>query len=256
MKSYLSSRLRFLVLAGSLLLISGSLWATGSNLERLGDAAYQRRNYDSAINYFSRAAADKSAPAAVLYKLGNAHYRLHHVAEAMLAYERALLRQPAFPAAAHNATLIQKQVSPAAAKEVFFLRWWQALTAASLSNLWAFLAISLFAGLLLTLGWRQYKRLRMAWLRPQVTGGLLVLVLLMAIFSFAGVQRHTPKAAGIVMRPDVRFQSAVSGSATGGLSLPEGLLVTVLHKEKNGYIVRLPDGQEGIVQGTDIAVVE
>lgn len=256
MKNIATIKTDLFILALSCLMISGNLWAAGTPFVNLGDAAYQRKSYDSAINYYSRAAAEKDAAASVFFKLGNAHYRLRHIGEAMLAYERALLRQPAFPAAAQNAALIQKQVSPAASHEVFFLRWWQALTAPSLSNMWALLAILLFTGVLLALGWRQFRRMGKGWLRPQVTAGALVLAALFAVFSFAGAKRFAPKSAGVVMRPDVRFQPAVSGTAASGLSLPEGLLVEVLHKEKNGFIVQLPDGQEGVVQGTDISVVE
>src|ERR1043165_2628597 len=84
--------------------------AWGNDQERLtllGDAAYNRKAFDSAVNYYELAAAGKSPDAAVLYKLGNAHYRLKHIGEAMLAYERALLRQPGFAAAARNANVIQ-----------------------------------------------------------------------------------------------------------------------------------------------------
>jgi tetratricopeptide (TPR) repeat protein len=230
-------------------------WAAGSQLVALGDAAYQRKAYDSAVHYNNRAAADKQASATVFYKLGNAHYRLRHVGEAMLAYERALLRQPAFPAAAKNAQLIQKQVSPATRNEIFFLRWWQALTAPALTNLWAGLAILIFATLLLGLGWRQFQR-RRGWLKPQIIFAGLVITALFAVFSFAGAKRYRPQHAAVVMRPDVKFQPTTQRVAGAGISLPEGLLVGVLGKGSNGVIVRLQDGQVGFVQAADIAVVD
>lgn len=237
------------------LCVAGAAHAAGSKAEALGDAAYQRKAYDSAIDYYSRAATAQQAPAEVFFKLGNAHYRLRHVGEAMLAYEKALLRQPAFPAAARNAQIIQEQVSPAARSEIFFLRWWQSLTAPGLTNLWAILAILVFAAVLVGLGLRQFQR-RRGGAAPQLIGAGLVLAALFAVFSFAGAKRYRPREAAVVMRPDVRFQPATQRQAGAGISLPEGLLVQSLGKAHNGVIVRLQDGQEGFVQASDIALVE
>lgn len=240
-----------------LLLLCGAFqsWAGAADPIALGDAAYQRKSYDSAVSYYKQASLVKQAPAVVFFKLGNAHYRLRHVGEAMLAYERALLRQPAFPAAAHNAQLIQKQVSPAARNEVFFLKWWQGLTAPSLTNFWAVLAIVLVAGLLGFLGWRQFAR-KQGHVKPQIIGMTLMIALLCAVFSFAGAKRYQPGKVAVVMRPDAKFQSSAQANGSTGISLPEGLMVDVIGRGSKGLIVRLADGQEGFVQVGDVSVVD
>jgi tetratricopeptide (TPR) repeat protein len=253
--NFLSMKKAWQILMLALCLGAGApVWASGSQFVARGDAAYNRKAYDSAVSYYSRAAEGKDATAVIFYKLGNAHYRLRHTGEAMLAYQRALLRQPAFPAAAKNAQLIQNQVSPAARNEVFFLRWWQSLTAPSLTNLWAVLAIVVFAALLLGLGWRQFQR-KGNRLQPQIILAGLVLASLFAVFSFAGAKRYQPHSAGVVMRGDVRFRPVAQSEGGTGVSLPEGLLLKVLSRTKSSLIVRLPDGQEGLVQEADIALV-
>jgi tetratricopeptide (TPR) repeat protein len=223
---------------------------------QLGDAAYARKAFDSAISYYEQAVnAEKVPDAVALYKLGNAHYRLKHIGEAVLSYERALLRQPGFPAAARNLSIIQQQVAPKD-KEVFFIRWWQTMTAPELSNMWAILAIGIFAGMLGLLAWNKYRRQKPDWQKPQVIVFAIILATVFAVFSFSGAQRYTPDSAAVIMRPDTKFQPSSGSSKGTPMSLPEGLVVKVLDKRKDQIIVALPDGQQGFVQPFDIAIVE
>jgi hypothetical protein len=164
------------------------------------------------------------------------------------------MRQPGFAAAARNVRSIQQQVSPRT-NEIFFLRWWRAITAVELSNIWAVLAILIFAALLITLGWNYYRKQRANWQKPQIIATALFLATLFVVFSLAGAWRDVPHAAAVVMRPDTKFRPAAAVKSTG-ISLPEGLLVSVLNAGKDDVIVSLPDGQEGFVQRSDIAVVE
>ncbi len=245
----------FFVFCSVLLTLRASADVNHERLLQLGDAAYMRKAYDSAVSYYEQAASGKTPNAVALYKLGNAHYRLRHIGEAVLSYERALLYRPGFGPAARNARVIQAQVRPGSNKEVFFLRWWRGLTAPEISNLWATLAILTFAALLGALAWSRYRNANTAWLRPQVIVGAVGLTVLFVIFSLSGVLRDVPRATAVVMRPDTKFLPIASGGK-GALALPEGLLLKVLHVNHNEITVGLPDGQEGFVQLSDIAVVE
>lgn len=219
----------------------------------LGDAAYARKAYDSSIYYYEQAGG-KFPDAVILYKLGNAHYRLRHVGEAVLCYERALLRQPGFAAAAKNVRAIQQQVSPTG-KQIFFVRWWQAMTATELSDAWAILAILIFGALLTIIGWNYYRKQRAKWQSPQFIAAALFVAIVSVILSLAGAWRDVPHAVAVVMRPDTKFRPAEVMKSTG-ISLPEGLLVKILNANKEDLIVCLPDGQQGFVQRSDIAIVE
>jgi tetratricopeptide (TPR) repeat protein len=236
-----------------------ALNASGSNKEqliRLGDGAYQRRAYDSAVFYYEQAAAGKSPDAVALYKLGNAHYRLRHIGEAMLSYGKALKQRPGFAAAEKNIRVIQQQVSPARDKEVFFMQWWRHIASPSLSNVWALLAILLFTSVLGLLALSHYSRKKISWLRPQVVIVGLIASALFAALAFSAAWSGVPKSEAVVMRPDAKFLPLTGDAKGTGLSLPEGLLVKVLHTENDKATIALPDGQEGFVQRFDIAVVE
>jgi tetratricopeptide (TPR) repeat protein len=245
--------LRIVLLAICLFGTNSSRADDKNHLILLGDAAYARKAYDSSIYYYEQVAG-KGQDAIVLYKLGNAHYRLRHIGEAVLSYERALLKQPGFAAAANNVRAIQQQVSPTS-NEIFFVRWWRAVTAAELSNVWALLAILIFAALLITVGYNYYRKRKANWQKPQIIAAALFVAIVFVIFSLAGAWRDVPNSAAVIMRPDTKFRPAAAVKSTG-ISLPEGLLVKVLNASKGDVIISLPDGQQGFVQRSDIAVVE
>jgi tetratricopeptide (TPR) repeat protein len=226
-------------------------------LVRLGDSAYARKSYDSAVYYYSRASATAKPDAIALYKLGNAHFRLNHTGEAALAYERALKRRPGFADAAENLDIIQRAIQPHAGRnEVFFIRWWHALTKPSLSNVWAILGIICFCFPLGVLIWSRFMRRWPAWLWPQAIVGGMALSLILAILSAAAVP-GTPDTPAVVMRDDAAFQPEIKpADKQAALKVPEGLVISVLDDEGEQIHVALPDGRKGFMQAADIALVE
>ena len=245
----------FLLIAGFLTALSARA-AGNDQAMALGDAAYARKAYDSAISYYGMAAGTAAPDPVALFKLGNAHYRLKHFGEAVLAYERALQRRPGFAAAAKNVRIIQQQVDPRSHNEIFFVRWWDGMTAPELSNFWALLAAVIFCLIIGLLAWNKYRSQRSAWQRPQFVAPAIIVAAVCVLFSFAGAWKNRPDGAAVVMRADTKFRPLAGGVKANAISLPEGLIVKLRNKDTANPIVALPDGQEGLVQRFDIAVVE
>jgi hypothetical protein len=229
----------------------------GDLLVRLGDSAYAHKLYDSAAYYYGQASNGFNPDAVVLYKLGNAHYRLAQNGEAVLAYERALQHSPGFSAAAENIALIQQRIQPDAGRDdVFFIRWWRQLTKPSFSNAWAIFGAFCFCFPIGVLIWSRFRRTWPSWLWPHGIIGGIALSLLFTVLSAVAVTRSS-RDTGVIMKQDASFST---GSKTGGkqqtITLPEGLLIKVLDNEGSGLRVELPDGREGLVQHSDIAIVK
>jgi hypothetical protein len=226
-------------------------------LVRLGDSAYAQKMYDSAAYYYKQAISPINPDPVVLYKLGNAHFRLNRTGEAVLAYERALKRRPGFADAAENLAIIQRRIQPDAGKDdVFFIRWWNALTKPALSNVWAVLSIVFFSFPLGVLIWSRFRRTWPSWLWPQAIVGGIVLSLFFTVLSVAAVP-GTSNNSAVVMQKDAAFRTEIkSGSTPSVLKLPEGLVVDVLGNDDNQVRVALPDGREGFMQASDIALVK
>ncbi len=218
-----------------------------------GDAAYQRKAYKEAAGAYQQGIARDSANALLWYKLGNAQYRLRHTGQATYAYARALSIQPAFPEASGNLELIQQQLRPATTSPVFFLRWWNALTRPALSNMWAVLAILAFSLPIVAIAWGRYKK-RRGLVPPQLTGAGLSLGIVFAIFAIAAARSQRPVNKAVIMQQDATAKP--TAGKTDKVILPEGLLVEVLRTGAGEILIELPDGREGLIQRSDIALVE
>jgi len=231
--------------------------ASPSVLVRLGDSAYAHKKYDSAEYYYREAASRYNPDAVVLYKLGNAHYRSGHTGEAVLAYERALQLRPGFADAAENIRIIQRSIQPESGQnDVFFIRWWYTLTSPSRSNTWAVTGILCFCIPLGVLIWSRVRRKWPLWLWPHLIVSGIALSLIFAVLSAVAVSRTTRDTA-VIMRHGAAFRTgAKTGNKVPLITLPEGLVVKVLRDDGNALRIVLPDGREGLVQPSDIAIVK
>ena len=237
--------------------VGSSVAAPSTSPVQRGDSAYARQKFDSAAYFYQEAVAGYSPDPVVLYKLGNAHYRLGQTGEAVLAYERALQLRPGFAEAAENVRIIQRNIQPAAVEnDVFFMRWWYTLTSPTRSNSWAVLAIICFCIPISVLIWSRYQRRWPTWLWPHIIVGGIVLSFLFAVLSAVAVSRAA-RDTGVVMRQGSGFSTGgKSGSNALLVTLPEGLVVKVLRDDGSSLRVLLPDGREGLVQRSDIAIVK
>lgn len=219
-----------------------------------GDAAYRRKAFAEAAGAYQQAIGRDSGNALNWYKLGNAQYRLRHTGEASFAYAKALALQPAFPEAADNLELIQQQLRPGSGSPVFFIRWWSALTRPGLTNTWAVLAVLCFSLPLLAIAWGRYKKRRGRVIPPQLTGIGIGIGLLFAVIAIAAARSRKPLHKAVVMQQDAAARPTAGKSDK--VILPEGLLLEVLRTGPAEILVELPDGREGLIQRSDIALVE
>lgn len=219
-----------------------------------GDAAYGRKDFAAAAIAYRQEIARDSVNALSWYKLGNAQYRLRHSGEAAYAYARALSLQPAFPEAADNLALIQRQVRPATANPIFFIRWWNALTKPALTNTWAILALVCFSLPIIAIAWGRYKKRNGRLVPPQLTGIGISLGLVFAIVAVAAALGQKPRNKAVVMQQDAPARPTI-GKADK-VVLPEGLLLDVIRTGPAEIMIELPDGREALMQRSDIALVE
>ncbi len=219
-----------------------------------GDAAYQRKAFGEAVESYQQAIGRDSGNALIWYKLGNAQYRLRHTGEAAFAYARALYLQPAFDEAATNLELVQQQVRPVKRNPVFFLRWWKGLTRPALTNTWAVLAFLCFSLPLVGIAWGRYKKRPGRFVPPQLTGTGISLGVVFVILALAAARGSRPQHQAVIMKQDAAARP--TAGKTENVILPEGLLVEVLRTGPAEIMIELPDGREGLIQRSDIALVE
>jgi hypothetical protein len=210
--------------------------------------AYQEGDYTAAVETYSTIMDRGVENVALYYNLGNAHFKLRHIGESILYYERAQRLAPRDTDIAHNLSIarlyvVDKVMMP---ESIFAVTWWNALQHLFSRTQWAVLALVfyvLFMALLIV---------RLLSVRPTVQrwcrGFLYPVVVL--FFITAGVygvrvyRDHTHREA-VVMSEKVNVLSAPSQDSNPVFSLHEGVKVRLQDQSGSFFRISLPDGKVG-----------
>jgi Tetratricopeptide repeat len=249
----------YFIIAIALLLCSWHTYAAGNSSQMLwqkGTSFYQQKQYDSAAADLEQVAATSPYNAAVYYDLGNAYYRLNKIGPAVLNYERALRIDPSFQAAKDNLLLTQNRISNRiqAGTDIFFIRWWNSMTAPGKANIWSVIALCLFVIVIVLMAAKRLSNPGTYKLPVQVNGVLLFIFLCILILAFCASRNSMQNDTAVVMENDAPLMNAdMKGKPI--LLVPEGTTITVKQESNNRAEVTLPDGRTGWLQTTDFRKV-
>lgn len=222
----------------------GQLWKKANNF-------YLQKQYDSAIVYYQSIQQKEAANATVYYNLGNAYYRKNLVTEAVINYERALFLNPQYKEAQENNLLAKSRIPNAIKpiKDIFFVRWWQTLTAGNWANTWAVLSILLFLALAFLIFYGILKN-RLRHIAPQVFVLLPIIILITLFLAYKAAYNKNNCKLAVVNSKNALINN---GKST---SVAEATTVLVTKKEGNGFLVTLPDNKTGWMRQSDLTFVQ
>ncbi len=90
------------------LLVSDCLFAQDNkSLFQQASQDYANGNYEAAINKYESILKSGEVSASLYYNLGNAHYKLDHIAPSIYNYEKALQLDPGYKDAENNLAFAQ-----------------------------------------------------------------------------------------------------------------------------------------------------
>lgn len=212
-----------------------------------GTQLYQQKQYDSAAAYFEKIAVQKPGKAEVYYNLGNAYYRMNKVGLAVLNYQRALQLNPDYQLAQDNLAMAENRMTNHVnkVKDIFFVTWWENITAARLATLWAILAFIVFSAIVLVVFLRGISKIVIN-IPVQVPILMSLLWVLLLVFAFASAKRSENSGLAVVMQNDAPLQTSDMKGKPISL-LPEGTTVRVKSTHGEFAEVVIPDGRRGFV---------
>lgn len=216
------------------------------------NTAYQQKQYDSAIFYYQQILNVQEHNAIVHYNLGNAYYKNNQVSHAVLSYERALFYQPKLKDAQDNLLLAKSRI-PNAVKQIpdiFFIRWWNALTSANSANAWAVFSLLLFLSILGIIFYSSFYRKKTP---IQVYFILPFVNLLFIFFTYIANQRQLHCSLAVVMNSGAMVQEP--NIYKGQFMVPEATTVITGETKGNWIAVTLPDNKTGWMQKTELQFV-
>lgn len=214
---------------------------------------YLQKQYDSAAHYYELVAATKPHNAEVYYNLGNTYYRLNRIAPAILNYERALHVDPGHRDAKDNLAITQARISHfiAPTPDIFFLSWWQSITAQTMTDTWTIAALLCFLAALGTWAARRYTA-RGSILPVQVPGIMGFLCIGSLVFGFTAASRVVASGRAVVFSNDTPLMGSQQQKGKPLALLPEGTTVRIINDAGPWLEVSLPNSRTGWVAASAI----
>lgn len=225
----------------------------------LGDSAYARGDYASAIATYEQVIADKGVSPELYYNLGNAYYKDGEIARAVLNYERALLLNPADDDIRFNLELARSKTVDKVTEEyhIFFVEWLYAIINAISMTAWCIVGIVsfiVFLAALLLLFFSNRVQIR------KIAFVLSLVVLSTTVFANMSAWHHyhnlTVGDKAIIVAPSVTAKSTPDNSGTNLFVIHEGRKVTVTDDTMNSWKeIELEDGTVGWIPATALEII-
>lgn len=213
------------------------------------NAAYANGRYEKAIAFYENVIDKGLVSAGIYYNLGNAYYKSHNIASAILNYERARQLAPNNEDIQYNLELARKQTTDKIEQipEFFLVRWGQQFVDFFSSNVWALISLISFIAFLVLFAIYLYSG-KLGVKKTSFGIGLITLIISVASFAFAYQQKQDIVNSGeaIVFSPKVTVRSSPSESGTELFVIHKGTKVYLVDDEIKGwYEIKLADGNKG-----------
>lgn len=238
-----------------LILLSSNLVAQNNTLFELGNTLYNDANYSEAINKYETIINNGKHSSELYFNLGNAHYKLNHIAPSIYYYEKALKLSPNDKdiqnniAFARNMTIDAIDIVP----EVGFSKLIKNTTNSMNFDSWAklaviFMILFVFLILIYHIAYLTSKK-RLAFI-----GSVVFLFLACSSIGFAfnkyGIEQNDKPA--IVFVKESRVKSEPNLRSGEAFRLHEGTKVHILDTINNWKKIKLSDGKTGWISNQDI----
>ncbi len=191
----------------------------------------------------------------IYYNLGNSYYKSGLLPQAILNYERGKLLAPQDKDIEYNLELSRSQTIDKLEKvgDFFLSRWVGTLRDKADSDIWAYLSIALFTGVILMLFLFYFSRTA-ALKKISFFVGILSLFLFIVSFSFSYKQKQklVNRQYAIIFAPSVTVKSSPDASGTEIFLLHEGTKVKVVDTLGEWRQIELSDGNKGWLNASTI----
>lgn len=216
-----------------IIMLISAVAAGATEITDSADAAYDRGEYDRAVELYTSALTDEGSSSDLYYNLGNAYYRTGNPAQAILAYERALRINPANGEAKANLQFVNERIVDKQGENGSFLyNTYVAVSALMSSNAWAITAILL---MILTVagGFVYAMTSTVIWRKVGFFGAIITGVCCVAavVMAFAARARAIDDTYAVITAPATTLSTAPHtprNSSEEAMVLHEGTKVRIL----------------------------
>ncbi len=255
MRTGIKNRLAVMFLC--LLLLPALRAATDADsLVIAGNRYYMQKDYEKAAACYIKVVNMGYGAADLYFNLGNAWFKLNNFPKAILYYEKARLLNPADDDIRQNLMIANTRIVDKidAIPDFFLKRWLNQLTGFFIPDQWAVISLCLFAlslaAFFVYMTGRKYLVRKSGFIAGVITLAFSVSGILL-MQNRKGIINNSHGA--IVMSPSVTVKSSPDLQGTSVFVLHEGTKVTVTDSLQQWKEVRIPDGNIGWLQSSDLA---
>ncbi|MAN26345.1 MULTISPECIES: tetratricopeptide repeat protein [Mesonia] len=238
------------------LLVSDCLFAQDNkSLFQQASQDYANGNYEAAINKYESILKSGEVSASLYYNLGNAHYKLDHIAPSIYNYEKALQLDPGYKDAENNLAFAQNMTLDAIddLPKSSLSKIFNGIISKLSFNGWAWLAV-VFSIVLSVCFLLYYLSASVLKKRIFFTGFVVGIIVMIASVSFAymqyGIQQS--KKYAIVFAEESTVRSEPNPQSSNAFLLHEGTKIKILDNFNGFYKIELADGRQGWVKENDL----
>ena len=221
------------------------------------DKSYSQEKYGQAVQQYELL-LKQGENAGIYYNLGNAYYRMHDIAHAVLNYERAALRDPGNSDIRFNLALARSKTQDKIVDtdQFFVLYWCHSLVNAHSTDGWGRMALGAF--FLLLVACLLARFLEKPLLRRLATYLAVLLLVLVIVFNVcAAVQRSQflDKTGAIIMKT-APIKSTPANSGNMLFTLHPGTKVKITDDTMEKWKeITLPDGKKGWISSSSMELI-
>lgn len=239
----------------SFLLLGLAGFSQNETLFEEANSAYQNGNYEEAVSKYESILENGETSAEVYYNLGNAHYKLNHIAPSIYYYERALQLKPGDEDIKNNIEFARNMaIDDIEAVDQSGLKHWLNRTISVFRfSTWAVLGI-LFSVLFVALFLFYYFSGRPLYKRLLFAGATLsmVLCILSVVFAFQQRSYIQNNEFAIVFSEEAEVRNEPNMRGDSSFELHEGTKARVVEDYQEWSRIELANGAQGWIKTSDL----
>ncbi|WP_247656534.1 tetratricopeptide repeat protein [Maribacter sp. MMG018] len=248
---------KFTLILGLLFMFIAS--AQNEKLFDQATEAYNNGDYEKAIELYNSILGNGQHSAALYYNLGNAYYKLNHIAESIYYYEKSLLLNPSDEEVKTNLGFAQNMTLDAidTLPQTGLARIYKNVTTILTFDQWAYISIIcmvLFVLLYIAFYYFKYSTKK----RWAFIGSLIALFLCIISIAFAAIGKRDFNLdnPAIIFAEEIAVNTEPNNTSETIFTLHSGTKVNVLETLNNWKKIRLSDGKTGWVPQTELKLLK
>lgn len=233
--------------------------AQNETLFNSGTEAYNKGDYNKAIERYLAIVENGQHSAELYYNLGNSYYKLNQIAPSIYYFEKALLLKPGDPEIKNNLGYAQNMTLDAieTMPETGLSRIYKNVVSVLSFDQWGYAAVVLmvlFVILYIAFYYLKYAtQKRIAFISGMLCLLLAITAAIIAFMSYGDFKADQP---AIVFSDEVIIKSAPNERGQEVFRLHEGTKLNVLEEFNDWKKIRIVDGQTGWLTSEDIKLLK